>query len=152
MPRRKWKRSYDGDGNHGLVGKGSVVGDQIVLFAPTLDASISNYHPVRMLDELLRGQDWSAWMAEVFGNSPCRKKHTSPRTFSVFLCLRPEAWEDGVSGCNSASPQVARCAPHDNPLEIPLTLSMTSITISVRTNEAHGAFCWLLMPNCPPLP
>ena len=41
--------------------------DQIVLFAPTLDASISNDHPVRLLDELLRGQDWSAWMAEYDG-------------------------------------------------------------------------------------
>ena len=35
--------------------------DQILLFAPTLDHSISDDHPVRLLDEILRAQDWSAW-------------------------------------------------------------------------------------------
>ena len=34
--------------------------DQILLFAPTLDHSISDDHPVRLLDEILRAQDWSA--------------------------------------------------------------------------------------------
>jgi hypothetical protein len=38
--------------------------DQIVLFCPTLDASISDDHPVRLLDEILKGLDWSAWEAE----------------------------------------------------------------------------------------
>ena len=41
--------------------------DQIVLFSPTLDASISDDHPVRLLDELLRGLDWTAWTAEYDG-------------------------------------------------------------------------------------
>ena len=41
--------------------------DQIVLFSPTLDASISDDHPVRLLDELLRGLDWSAWETEYDG-------------------------------------------------------------------------------------
>ena len=41
--------------------------DQIVLFSPTLGASISDDHPVRLLDELLRGLDWSAWEAEYDG-------------------------------------------------------------------------------------
>jgi len=35
--------------------------DQILLFSPTLDDSISDDHPVRLLDEILRAQDWSAW-------------------------------------------------------------------------------------------
>ena len=41
--------------------------DQIVLFAPTLDAMVSNDHPVRLLDELLQGLDWSEWEAEYNG-------------------------------------------------------------------------------------
>jgi transposase len=41
--------------------------DQMVLFAPTLDESISEEHPVRLLDEILRARDWSAWEAEYDG-------------------------------------------------------------------------------------
>jgi len=41
--------------------------DQMLLFSPTLDASISDDHPVRLLDELLHGLDWSAWEAEYDG-------------------------------------------------------------------------------------
>jgi transposase len=36
--------------------------DQIVLFSPTLEDAISQDHPVRLLDEILRQQDWSQWM------------------------------------------------------------------------------------------
>jgi transposase len=41
--------------------------DQMVLFSPTLDASISDDHPVRLLDEMLKGLDWSEWEAEYDG-------------------------------------------------------------------------------------
>jgi transposase len=41
---------------------------QAMLFYPTLDQSISEDHPVRLLDELLRGQDWSAWEQEYNGH------------------------------------------------------------------------------------
>lgn len=41
--------------------------DQAVLFYPTLDDSISDDHPVRLLDEILRAQDWSSWEAEYDG-------------------------------------------------------------------------------------
>jgi len=41
--------------------------DQILLFCPTLDDSISHDHPVRLLDEILRAQDWSTWEAEYDG-------------------------------------------------------------------------------------
>ena len=41
--------------------------DQILLFSPTLDDSISDAHPVRLLDEMLRAQDWSAWEQEYDG-------------------------------------------------------------------------------------
>jgi transposase len=41
--------------------------NQTLLFYPTLDDSISEDHPVRLLDEILRGQDWSAWEAEYDG-------------------------------------------------------------------------------------
>ena len=35
--------------------------NQAILFHPTLDAAISENHPVRLYDEILRGCDWSAW-------------------------------------------------------------------------------------------
>ncbi|HEY4761057.1 MAG TPA: transposase, partial [Thermoguttaceae bacterium] len=36
--------------------------EQIVLFSPTLEEAISEDHPVRLLEEILRGVDWSAWV------------------------------------------------------------------------------------------
>jgi hypothetical protein len=41
--------------------------DQTLLFYPTLDDAISEHHLVRLLDELLRAQDWSTWAAEYDG-------------------------------------------------------------------------------------
>jgi len=41
--------------------------DQIVLFAPTLEDSISEDHPVRLLEEILRQRDWSDWEVEYDG-------------------------------------------------------------------------------------
>ena len=35
---------------------------QIVLFSPSLEDAISQDHPVRLLDEILRQQDWSEWV------------------------------------------------------------------------------------------
>jgi transposase len=35
---------------------------QALLFYPTLDRWISQHHPVRHLDEILRAQDWSDWV------------------------------------------------------------------------------------------
>ena len=35
--------------------------EQIVLFSPTLNDSIEEDHPVRVLDEILRALDWSSW-------------------------------------------------------------------------------------------
>lgn len=40
---------------------------QMALFAPTLDAMISPDDPVRLVDELLAGLDWSAWEAQYDG-------------------------------------------------------------------------------------
>lgn len=40
---------------------------QMALFAPTLDAMISPDDPVRLVDEVLAGLDWSAWEAEYHG-------------------------------------------------------------------------------------
>jgi transposase len=40
---------------------------QALLFYPTLDESISQEHPVRLLDEVLRAQDWSDWVQEYNG-------------------------------------------------------------------------------------
>jgi transposase len=41
--------------------------DQMTLFAPTLDDMIDESHPVRQLDEILKGCDWSEWEAEYHG-------------------------------------------------------------------------------------
>jgi transposase len=41
---------------------------QALLFCPTLDESISQDHPVRLLDEILHAQDWSAWTQEYHGH------------------------------------------------------------------------------------
>jgi transposase len=41
--------------------------EQIVMFAPTLDAMIPEAHPVRLYDELLHGCDWAAWEGEYNG-------------------------------------------------------------------------------------
>ena len=38
-----------------------LIRDQVVLFSPTLDAAISEDHSVRLVDEVLRQMDWSAW-------------------------------------------------------------------------------------------
>lgn len=40
---------------------------QALLFSPTLDACIDAEHPVRLLDEILRGRDWSAWVQHYDG-------------------------------------------------------------------------------------
>ena len=40
---------------------------QAMLFYPTLDQSINDDHPVRLLDEILRALDWSAWEQEYNG-------------------------------------------------------------------------------------
>jgi len=36
--------------------------EQMVLFSPTLEEAISEDHPVRLLDEILRGVEWSSWV------------------------------------------------------------------------------------------
>ena len=41
---------------------------QVLLFYPTLDESISQDHPVRALEEILRGLDWSAWVQQYNGH------------------------------------------------------------------------------------
>lgn len=38
--------------------------NQVLLFNPTLDATISENHPVRLYDEILRACDWSAWESQ----------------------------------------------------------------------------------------
>jgi len=42
---------------------------QIVLFSPTLDSSIDDDHPVRILDEILAALDWSSWENNYFANT-----------------------------------------------------------------------------------
>ena len=40
---------------------------QALLFYPTLDESVSEHHPVRALDQILRALDWSDWIQEYNG-------------------------------------------------------------------------------------
>ncbi len=57
--------------------------DQMALFSPTLDDAISQDHPVRLLDEILRQLDWSGWVA------PCTdhrgRPPIHPRTLAAVL-------------------------------------------------------------------
>jgi transposase len=41
--------------------------EQMALFAPTLDSMISEDDPVRLVDEVLAGIDWSSWEGEYHG-------------------------------------------------------------------------------------
>ena len=43
-----------------------LIREQVVLFSPTLDAAISEDHSVRLVDEVLRQMDWSAWESRYF--------------------------------------------------------------------------------------
>jgi len=40
---------------------------QIALFAPSLDQNIGEGHPVRLVDEILRGLEWSEWESHYHG-------------------------------------------------------------------------------------
>ena len=46
--------------------------EQIALFSPTLEEMIGEDHPVRLLDEILRGIDWSPWV------TPCGEHRGRP--------------------------------------------------------------------------
>jgi transposase len=51
----------------GYWAKPPMAREQIVLFAPTLDATIAEDHPVRLVDEILGRMDWTAWEAKYHG-------------------------------------------------------------------------------------
>jgi transposase len=51
----------------GYWAKAPMAREQIVLFAPTLDAMISEDHSVRLFDEILGRTDWSPWEAKYHG-------------------------------------------------------------------------------------
>jgi transposase len=51
---------------------------QITLFAPTLDDSLADDHPVRLFDEILRGIDFSEWESmyvRVAGQPPIHPRY-----------------------------------------------------------------------------
>jgi transposase len=54
--------------------------EQITLFSPTLDSMIGENDPVRLLDEVLRGMDWSEWEVEYdgkLGQPPIHPRHVA---------------------------------------------------------------------------
>jgi transposase len=57
--------------------------EQIVLFAPTLEATIAEDHPVRLLDEILGRMDWTSWEAKYHGQRGQPPIH--PRTMAGVL-------------------------------------------------------------------
>ena len=59
--------------------KAPIERNQIVLFSPTLEDAISEDHPVRLLDEILRGLDWSEWV------TPCGDHRGRPPIHSRIL-------------------------------------------------------------------
>lgn len=52
--------------------------EQMALFAPTLDSMISEDDPVRLVDEVLAGIDWSSWEGEYHGKRGQPPIHPSP--------------------------------------------------------------------------
>jgi transposase len=54
--------------------------NQMALFAPTLNGSISEDDPVRLFDEILDGVDWTSWEAEYHGRRgqpPIHPRHVA---------------------------------------------------------------------------
>ena len=47
--------------HHESLEPSPLIREQAVLFSPTLDAVISEDHSVRLVDEVMRQMDWSAW-------------------------------------------------------------------------------------------
>ena len=69
---------------------------QAVMFAPTLDALMPEYRPVRLFDEVFAGCDRSDWSAE---DHPSRGQPPVPRAISpgadqapLLPSDRPSAW------------------------------------------------------------
>jgi transposase len=58
---------FDGAWAMGYWAKAPLGRDQVVLFSPTLEAMISDDHPVRLFDEMLARVDWTAWEAKYHG-------------------------------------------------------------------------------------
>ena len=51
----------------GYWAKPLMAREQVLLFSPTLDAMVSEDHPVRLFDEILSRTDWTAWEATYHG-------------------------------------------------------------------------------------
>jgi hypothetical protein len=69
-----------------------LIREQAVLFSPTLDAVISEDHSVRLVDEVMRQMDWSAWEQRyclVAGQPPIHPRIVAqPSHFGWFLGLK----------------------------------------------------------------
>ena len=63
--------------------KSPMAREQIVLFARTLEATIAEDHPVRLLDEILGRMDWTSWEAKYHGQRGQPPIH--PRTMAGVL-------------------------------------------------------------------
>jgi transposase len=57
--------------------------NQIVLFSPTLEDVVSEDHPVRLLDEILRKQEWSDWVTPC--TDPRGRPPIHPRTLAAIV-------------------------------------------------------------------
>ena len=66
--------------------------EQIVLFAPTLDSMIAEDDPVRLVDEVLAGMDWSSWEAKYdgkCGQPPIHPRHVAaPILYGMYRGIR----------------------------------------------------------------
>jgi transposase len=63
--------------------------DQLVLFAPTLDAMIGEDDPVRLFDEIMAGLDWSLWEAQYDGGRgqpPLHPRHVAAGILYGLCC------------------------------------------------------------------
>lgn len=60
-----------------------ITREQIVLFAPNLDSMIAEDETVRLIDEVLRQRDWSAWEAHYDGT--CGQPPIHPRVLAAAI-------------------------------------------------------------------
>jgi len=75
--------------------------EQIALFAPTLDSAIAGDDPVRLVDEVLAGVDWSAWEGEYHGSRgqpPIHPRHVAAAIlYGLYRRIRSSRqWEEAT--------------------------------------------------------
>lgn len=96
--------------------------NQVLLFSPTLDATIGQDHPVRLFDEVLSNIDWSLWEARYDGKrgqplnytrSGSESRRGSPVRFRIYSCVDCEDCPLSSVCRRSEGPRTVRRDQHE---------------------------------------